>query len=201
MEQVEGGDLVVNKGEESKPKEASKGQTGRDLGPVEGFDAALKLAQANIEELVKNNPENASKQSSSNPTTYSQVYLRLQPYLTSLPSVSTSTNPEAPSTSHAPTHMQFLLYLTSPSHSITQYTTTQTLPKRWVDAFQAEDAAGKGGDVNAWVEDVLVDILRVGLEVIGQEYIAERMGWGKAPDAPSGNAVEKAAEEKAAPAS
>jgi len=43
MEQVEGGDLVVNRGHESKPKES--GDTTRDLNLVDGYDAALKLAQ------------------------------------------------------------------------------------------------------------------------------------------------------------
>ena len=44
MEQVEGGDLVVNKGHESKPREASvKGQ--RNLNAVDGLDTAIKLAE------------------------------------------------------------------------------------------------------------------------------------------------------------
>jgi len=42
LEQVEGGDLVVNKGNESKPKEAPNH---RDINAVEGFEQALKLAQ------------------------------------------------------------------------------------------------------------------------------------------------------------
>ena len=45
LEQVEGGDLVVNKGDESRPKDASKGHPQRDLGVVDGFDAAFKLAK------------------------------------------------------------------------------------------------------------------------------------------------------------
>jgi hypothetical protein len=45
MEQVEGGDLIVNKGDESRPKDVAKGQPERDLGVVEGFDAAFKLAK------------------------------------------------------------------------------------------------------------------------------------------------------------
>jgi hypothetical protein len=44
MEQVEGGDLIVNRGDESKPKESATG-TPRDLNSVDGYDAALKLAQ------------------------------------------------------------------------------------------------------------------------------------------------------------
>lgn len=43
MEQVEGGDLVVNRGDESRPKDTASQQ--RDLNAVEGLEAALKLAQ------------------------------------------------------------------------------------------------------------------------------------------------------------
>jgi hypothetical protein len=43
MEQVEGGDLIVNRGDESRPKESV--DTVRDLNTVEGFEAASKLAQ------------------------------------------------------------------------------------------------------------------------------------------------------------
>lgn len=44
MEQVEGGDLIVNRGAESKPKESSS-DTLRDLNAVEGLEAAYKLAE------------------------------------------------------------------------------------------------------------------------------------------------------------
>lgn len=43
MEQVEGGDLIVNRGNESKPKE---GSDRRELNAVDGYEAAVKLAQA-----------------------------------------------------------------------------------------------------------------------------------------------------------
>jgi hypothetical protein len=43
MEQVEGGDLIVNRGDESRPKESDT--QGRNLNAVEGYEAALKLAQ------------------------------------------------------------------------------------------------------------------------------------------------------------
>jgi hypothetical protein len=42
MEQVEGGDLIVNSGKESRPKETSGS---RDINAVETYDAAYKLAQ------------------------------------------------------------------------------------------------------------------------------------------------------------
>ena len=42
MEQVEGGDLIVNRGNESRPKDSSDS---RDINAVVGYEAALKLAQ------------------------------------------------------------------------------------------------------------------------------------------------------------
>jgi hypothetical protein len=42
MRQVEGGDLVVNRGNESKPKAAPDAP--RDINAVEGYDAAIKLS-------------------------------------------------------------------------------------------------------------------------------------------------------------
>jgi len=48
MEQVEGGDLIINRGDESKPKE-SGADTSRDLNSVDGYDAALKLAQVSVQ--------------------------------------------------------------------------------------------------------------------------------------------------------
>jgi len=45
MEQIEGGDLVVNRGNESKPKENETPDPKRDLNAVEDYETALKLSQ------------------------------------------------------------------------------------------------------------------------------------------------------------
>lgn len=42
MEQVEGGDLIVNRGNESRPKE---GSAQRDLNALQSYEEALKLAE------------------------------------------------------------------------------------------------------------------------------------------------------------
>jgi hypothetical protein len=42
LEQVEGGDLVVNRGDESRPKE---GKHSRDLNAADSYETALKVAQ------------------------------------------------------------------------------------------------------------------------------------------------------------
>lgn len=45
MEQIEGGDLVVNRGNESKPKESEGSDPKRDLNVVDNYETALKLSQ------------------------------------------------------------------------------------------------------------------------------------------------------------
>ncbi len=65
--------------------------------------------------------------------------------------------------------MQFLLYLSDPSHKLTHSTLTQAVPGKWLELWDEYDL----------VEDLVVEAIRVGVEVLGQEYIGERMGWGK----------------------
>ncbi|KZV77557.1 hypothetical protein PENSPDRAFT_740810 [Peniophora sp. CONT] len=166
MEQIEGGDLVVNKGGESKPKE-NAADTKRDMQAVEGLEAALKLAQSDIEECVKANkaPESTPAPSAQNPTTTVYVYLRIQPYTTSL--TLPSSTPSSTTEPKTITNLQFLLYLNDPVHSLTHTTITQAVPGTWLDVWDEFD----------WVEDLVAEALRVGVEVVGQEYIVARMGW------------------------
>ncbi|KAJ7129998.1 maintenance of telomere capping protein 1 [Mycena crocata] len=169
MEQVEGGDLIVNRGDESRPKESM--DTVRDLNSVEGFQAASKLARANLDELIKNNAASTASKPESNvqtPTTYSHIYLRIQPFLTSFSfPASSSASDEAPTTQQ---QLQFLIHLSDPSHKLTHSTVTQCVPGDWLAEGMWEKYE--------WVEDLMAEALRVGVEVIGQEYVVKRMGWG-----------------------
>ncbi|KAI0639157.1 maintenance of telomere capping protein 1 [Trametes polyzona] len=171
MEQVEGGDLVVNRGDESRPKETA--DTKRDLNAVEGYDAALKLAQANLEELMKRNakPEQTPSSSVQNPTTYSYVYLRVQPFTTTyaLPQLHADSDAAAASAPTSQSSLQFLICLSDPHHNMIHSTVTQSVPTKWLDLWDEYD----------WVEDLVVEAIRIGVEVIGQEYIGSRMGWDK----------------------
>ncbi|KAJ7275364.1 maintenance of telomere capping protein 1 [Mycena haematopus] len=172
MEQVEGGDLIVNRGPESRPKESE--QTLRDLGAVEGFEAASKLAQADLDELMKINTKatsTSSKPESSvqTPTTYSHLYLRIQPFLTSFAFPASAAASDEGASAPAQ-QLQFLIYLCDPSHKLTQSTVTQCVPGDWL-------AEGMWEKYD-WVEDLMAEALRVGVEVIGQEYVVKRMGWG-----------------------
>ncbi|KAI0824081.1 maintenance of telomere capping protein 1 [Trametes gibbosa] len=171
MEQVEGGDLVVNRGDASRPKDTA--DTKRDLNAVEGYEAALKLAQANMEELMKRNekPEQAPSSSAQNPTTYSYVYLRVQPFTTTyaLPQLHADGEVSAASTPTSQSSLQFLICLSDPHHNMIHSTVSQSVPTKWLDLWDEYD----------WVEDLVVEAIRIGVEVIGQEYIGSRMGWDK----------------------
>ncbi|KAI0702473.1 maintenance of telomere capping protein 1 [Cytidiella melzeri] len=178
LEQVEGGDLIVNRGDESRPKDA--GSEKRDFNTVEGLEAALKLAQANLDEVIKNNiqPETTTNLAQ-NPTTYSYVYLRIQPFTNTLSLPVQDTSSES---TPSQTALQFILYLSDPSHQITHSTITQGVPGKWLDLWDDYD----------WVEDLVVEAIRLGVEVLGQEYIVSRMGWDKKKSAPDESAVSEA---------
>ncbi|KZW02054.1 hypothetical protein EXIGLDRAFT_511614 [Exidia glandulosa HHB12029] len=178
MEQVEGGDLVVNKGNESRPKESADGE--RDLNAVDGQDAALKLAKANIDDLAKSKAAETEKSvpesSLQNPTTYSHVYLRIQPFFLSHPFAAQPASAESSEPPVPARHLHFLLHLHDPSHNLEHTTVSQALPEKWLELW----------DEYEWVEDLVAESLRVSVEVIGQEYVVERMGWKKGAKAEAG---------------
>ena len=59
MEQVEGGDLVVNKGHESKPREKTKE---KNLNAVEGLETAFRLAE--VRSFVSNDIDESNPKAS-----------------------------------------------------------------------------------------------------------------------------------------
>ena len=111
-----------------------------------------------MEDVIKQFPQPpvADFSTTQNPTTYSYLYLRIQPFFSS------STLADKPHQS-----LQFLLYLSDPRHQLLHSTVTQCVPVRWLDLWETYP----------WVEDLIVETLRVGVEVLGQDYISSRMGW------------------------
>ena len=125
-----------------------------------------------------------------NPTTYSYVYIRVQPYMTTyaLPQLP-SAEGAAPVPAATQSSLQFLICLSDPDHSLIHSTVTQAVPAKWLELWDEYD----------WVEDLVVEAIRIGVEVIGQEYIGARMGWDKkASEGPSPQPEVVVEEEKAA---
>jgi hypothetical protein len=183
MEQVDGGSLVVNRGA-SDTSSSTTSSPQRDLNVVEGLSAASKLARANLDSLVRLGPSSSSVDpqsahaESGDKATVCPVYLRLQPALAPLPWSASSTEGqglkaggEAAGTAAAAApeeeekYLFFLLILVDPSNSLRHETLTQALPANWLDIPFEE---------NEWVEQEMVDVIRKGAEVIGQEYISGR---------------------------
>ncbi len=113
-----------------------------------------------MEEIIKTNapPDPQSPSSIQNPTTTSYVYLRIQPF-------TSATTPEPDSAESM--RLQFILCLSDPAHKLSYMTVTQAIPDHWLNVWDQYD----------WVEDRVAEVLQLGVEVIGQEYIVERMGW------------------------
>lgn len=127
-----------------------------------------------MEEIIKVNPPDSQGPSSiQNPTTTSYVYLRIQPFTSA---VITSEEDSTEST-----RLQFVLCLSDPAHKLSYMTVTQAIPEHWLKVWDQYD----------WVEDTVAETLRVGVEVIGQEYVVGRMGWVR--EAPTGSTSEDAA--------
>jgi hypothetical protein len=129
-----------------------------------------KPLQANLDALIKSNV-NATDESPSSintPTTYSQVYLRIQPFYSDYnePPRTKPASDSAETTTQ--TRLQFILYLSDPTHQLVHMTVTQAIPAHWVEIW----------DEYEWVEDLVAEALRLGVEVVGQEYVVARMGWG-----------------------
>jgi hypothetical protein len=157
MEQVEGGELHVNKGTADQPASSEINEDDRNLNAVEGFEQAHKMASAEMEALLKRHPpEQAAsdaKPANDLPITVCPVYLRLQPVLATLPWSSSATE-EAEEK-----HLYFLLLFQDPRHSLSHRTLTQSLPAAWLEIPFEE---------NEWVENEMVDVIRKGVELIGQ---------------------------------
>lgn len=128
--------------------------------------------------------------SSQNPTQHSYVYLRIQPYHsflpTSLNAPTTNTSNTSESSAPSPDHqqLQFVLHLSDPEHQLVHTSVTQAIPAKWIDILEK----------NEWVEELMVEALRVGVEVIGQEYVVARMGWLKEATDEVGTKTEVAGE-------
>lgn len=104
-----------------------------------------------------------------------------------LPQPAVNAELTTPATPTTHTSLQFLLYLSDPHHQLNHSTMTQAVPGKWLDLW----------DDYEWVEDLVVEAIRLGVEVIGQEYIVSRMGWDKKNSEKLEDSAEPAQEEQA----
>ncbi|CAB4400690.1 unnamed protein product [Rhizophagus irregularis] len=137
---VEGGDIVVRKGNESKSYD-SEDEVHRELNVCEGFIEAGGIAKANIEQMIKKHykpppsiNEKIKEQDQQEllrdiPTTTSPVFMAIQP--TKANPCSLPTNSETSTDSEK--YLFYVIVLTDPTHKLTFKTVSQALPVSWLD--------------------------------------------------------------------
>lgn len=194
--------MIVNKGtEDSSNPTASASLSNllpgneddveRNLNLVEGLEEGYKLAEANLEGLIKRTFKNAPTDQSSGeksgshgrtssvgagagaggstiPVTVCKVYMRIQPVISALPfqsiataiATSSSEPPKTPATSSTEDkQLFFILLLRDPTNGLVHRTLTQGMPASWLEIPFEE---------NEWVEDCMVDVIKKGVEIVGQ---------------------------------
>ena len=91
------------------------------------------------------------------------MYLHLQPVLVPLafPEPPSTAEPDAASSSTSPPkHLTFIVTLHDDQHGLKHSTVTQFSPADWLEVeYERSD----------WVEERLVDVIRVGVEIVIQE--------------------------------
>lgn len=172
LEQTESGEIVVVW---SPPHGVDKGESEgekRGMNPVDGWEAAKESADREIEAVKGREDMNPKGRKSSEenpnvPVTTVPIFLHIQPLLVTLPYAEPSVLLSAPAATEPPKHLYFLMTLQDPAHSLQFTTATQAVPSDWLDVEY---------DQSEWVEERLVDVLKTGVEVLAQDYVATRMG-------------------------
>jgi hypothetical protein len=105
------------------------------------------------------------------PVTTVPIYLHLQPVLVPLPfNEPPSSKEKEANSSVPPKHLTFIVTLHDDVHGLKQSTVTQYSPADWMDVeYERSD----------WVEERLVDVIRVGVEIVIQEVRCRVTRLGK----------------------
>ncbi|KAL9938753.1 hypothetical protein V8E36_002472 [Tilletia maclaganii] len=203
MEQVDRNDiehqLVVNKahnrpgGSLPKQQDEAGAEQNTDLNAVEGFEAAFKLAEAELAALIKARPasvpepagassqtpapvpasasgtapapdQSGDSKSLTLPVTECPLFIRVQPLVAPLPGAPESTSSTA-SPSAASKYLFFVILLHDPLHGLRHQVISSSIPWSWMSVSL---------ETNAWVEQALVDVLHGALSIVGQDYVHGR---------------------------
>ncbi|CAO3596151.1 unnamed protein product [Absidia cylindrospora] len=161
MEQTESGQVIVRKGMGDEHDE----EAARDLNMCEGVVEGTKLAKANVDHLIKlhyTQPETTTTftpQSGAVPVINCPVFMVIQPVKSSFSNDNS-----------IPSQLMYAIVLEDPTNQLSFQTYSQSIPMVWLDIPYEE---------NEWVEDKMVDVLRMAVTTIAQDYVWTRMTGGK----------------------
>ncbi|KAI8082253.1 maintenance of telomere capping protein 1 [Thamnidium elegans] len=167
MEHTESGQVIVRNPDTDDKKPADP--TLRNLNMCESLVDGTKLSKANIDYLIKQHfqPESTEKKESYNPQTgavpviHCPVFMAIQPVKMIMSPID-----EDDTETH---QLSFIIMMVDPTHNLKFKTYSQSLPLHWLDIPYEE---------NEWVEDKMVDIIRMSVTSIAQDYVWTRMSGG-----------------------
>lgn len=171
MEHTETGQVVVrNPNMDDKPaKELDP--TLRNLNLCDSIVDGTKLAKANIDHLIKQHyqpddkKETYTPQSGAVPVIHCPVFMAIQPVKITM----TPIDPEDTELEQ----LSFVILMVDPNNKLKFKTYSQSMPLNWLDIPYEE---------NEWVEDKMVDILRMSVTSIAQDYVWTRMSGSPQPN-------------------
>ncbi|KAF9104733.1 hypothetical protein BGX27_009971 [Mortierella sp. AM989] len=176
MEQTEGGDVIVHQGDGTSTENIEP--ENRQLNACEGYDQAVKLAKANVEHLIKTHYDTDKAQTSDveatkNPKTHAShcpVFMAIQPCRVPRHGhnavLKASETEGSNITMEKDVFISFVLVLSDPTHKLEFESSSQSLPAQWLLIPYEE---------NEWVEDRMVDCIKLAVGVIAQDYVWTRM--------------------------
>lgn len=167
MEHTETGQVVVRNPNSDDKKTTDPSH--RDLNMCDSLVDGTKLAKANIDHLIKQHykPESDDKKETYNPQSGAVPVINCPVFMAIQPVKMTMTPIDEEDTE---THqLSFIILMVDPKHHLKFKTYSQSLSLSWLDIPYEE---------NEWVEDKMVDIIRMSVTSIAQDYVWTRMSGG-----------------------
>jgi hypothetical protein len=167
MEHTESGQVIVrNPNSDDSNNNEDMDPAHRDLNMCDSIVDGTKLAKANIDHLIKQHfvPEEKKQgetynpQSGAVPVIQCPVFMAIQPVKITIAPIDDEDTEQH--------QVSFIILMVDPTHHLKFKTYSQTLPISWLDIPYEE---------NEWVEDKMVDIIRMSVTSIAQDYVWTRM--------------------------
>ncbi|KAK4512478.1 uncharacterized protein ATC70_003179 [Mucor velutinosus] len=177
MEHTESGQVVVrNPNSDDSVNKEDMDPAHRDLNMCDSTVDGTKLAKANIDHLIKQHfvpdekkqGETYNPQSGAVPVIHCPVFMAIQPVKMTMAPID-----EEDTEQH---QLGFIILMVDPTHHLKFKTYSQSLPLSWLDIPYEE---------NEWVEDKMVDIIRMSVTSIAQDYVWTRMSGNATAAAPA----------------
>ncbi|KAF1800704.1 maintenance of telomere capping protein 1 [Mucor lusitanicus] len=177
MEHTESGQVVVrNPNSDDTANKEDMDPAHRDLNMCDSAIDGTKLAKANIDHLIKQHfvpdekkqGETYNPQSGAVPVIHCPVFMAIQPVKMTMAPIDDQDTEQH--------QLGFIILMVDPTHHLKFKTYSQSLPLSWLDIPYEE---------NEWVEDKMVDIIRMSVTSIAQDYVWTRMSGNATTTVPA----------------